>query len=77
MNLFWWRNREHGLGGITSPIIPFGDVRVMGFWGQTETGLYIRGLTSQSWGLSLDCDWCPVQNCVVAILLRSPTHKIR
>jgi len=40
-NLFWWADRENGLGGIiASQIIPFGDLKVMGLWGQIEAGLY-------------------------------------
>lgn len=40
-NLFWWADRENGLGGmIASQILPFGDGKVMGLWGQVEAGLY-------------------------------------
>jgi CubicO group peptidase (beta-lactamase class C family) len=40
-NLFWWADRENGLGGIiASQIIPFGDMKVMGLWAQIEAGLY-------------------------------------
>ena len=40
-NLFWWCDREKGLGGmIASQILPFADVKAMGLWGQIEAGLY-------------------------------------
>jgi len=40
-NLFWWCDRENGLGGIiATQILPFGDMKVMGLWGQIEAGLY-------------------------------------
>ncbi|KAH8794760.1 beta-lactamase [Hyaloscypha finlandica] len=40
-NLFWWADRENGLGGmIASQILPFGDGQVMGLWGAVEAGLY-------------------------------------
>ena len=40
-NLFWWCDREKGLGGmIASQILPFGDGKVMGLWGGVEAGLY-------------------------------------
>jgi len=40
-NLFWWCDRENGLGGIiASQIVPFGDAAVMGLWGGVEAGLY-------------------------------------
>ncbi|KAK5944906.1 hypothetical protein PMZ80_002108 [Knufia obscura] len=40
-NLFWWADRQKGIGGmIASQIIPFGDPKVMGLWGQIEGGIY-------------------------------------
>lgn len=40
-NLFWWADRQKGLGGmIASQILPFGDATVMGLWAQVEMGLY-------------------------------------
>ena len=39
-NLFWWADREKGLGGmIATQIIPFGDAKVMGLWAEIEAGL--------------------------------------
>lgn len=39
-NLFWWADRKRGLGGmIASQILPFGDAKVMGLWGQVQGGL--------------------------------------
>lgn len=40
-NLFWWADRQKGIGGmIASQIIPFGDPNVMGLWGGVEAGIY-------------------------------------
>ncbi|KIV91197.1 hypothetical protein PV10_05761 [Exophiala mesophila] len=39
-NLFWWADRTRGIGGmIASQIIPFGDMKVLGLWGQLEAGI--------------------------------------
>lgn len=39
-NLFWWCDRTKGVGGIiASQILPFGDAKVMGLWGQLEGGI--------------------------------------
>ncbi|KPI42611.1 Acyltransferase LovD [Cyphellophora attinorum] len=39
-NLFWWCDRTRGVGGmIASQILPFGDLKVMGLWGQLEGGI--------------------------------------
>jgi CubicO group peptidase (beta-lactamase class C family) len=39
-NLFWWADRQRGIGGmIASQIIPFGDLKIMGLWGQLEAGI--------------------------------------
>jgi hypothetical protein len=36
-NLFWWADRSRGVGGIiASQVLPFGDMKVMGAWGQLE-----------------------------------------
>jgi CubicO group peptidase (beta-lactamase class C family) len=43
-NLFWWADREKGVGGmVCSQILPFGDARVQGLWVELEMGVY-RGL---------------------------------
>lgn len=40
-NLFWWADRERGVGGIVaSQIIPFADASVMGLWAQVESMVY-------------------------------------
>ncbi|KAL9093103.1 MAG: hypothetical protein Q9159_000462 [Coniocarpon cinnabarinum] len=40
-NLFWWADREKGVGGmIAGQILPFGDMTVMGAWAQCETAVY-------------------------------------
>jgi len=40
-NLFWWADRQKGVGGmIASQIIPFGDATVMGLWAKVEAGIY-------------------------------------
>lgn len=39
-NLFWWADRTRGIGGmIATQILPFGDGKVLGLWGQIEHGL--------------------------------------
>lgn len=39
-NLFWWADRKRGIGGmIASQIIPFGDPKVLGLWGQVQFGI--------------------------------------
>ncbi|CAI6336009.1 unnamed protein product [Periconia digitata] len=44
-NLFWWVDREKGVGGvIASQVFPFGDPVVMGAWGAAEAGVY-QGLS--------------------------------
>ncbi|KAI1408495.1 beta-lactamase/transpeptidase-like protein [Hypoxylon sp. FL1857] len=40
-NLFWWCDREHGVGGIIcTQIVPFGDPAVVGLWVQLEAAVY-------------------------------------
>ncbi|KAH8647089.1 beta-lactamase/transpeptidase-like protein [Tricladium varicosporioides] len=40
-NLFWWCDREKGVGGmIASQIVPFADPQVMGLWAQVESAIY-------------------------------------
>lgn len=40
-NLFWWADREKGVGGmVASQILPFGDGNVMGLWGECEALVY-------------------------------------
>lgn len=40
-NLFWWADRQKGIGGmIASQILPFGDAKVMGLWAGVEQGIY-------------------------------------
>jgi len=40
-NLFWWADRQKGIGGmIASQILPFGDPNVLNLWGQVEGGIY-------------------------------------
>lgn len=40
-NLFWWCDREKGVGGmIASQIVPFGDVSVLGTWDALEKEVY-------------------------------------
>ena len=40
-NLFWWADREKGVGGIiASQILPFGDPTVLGTWVQCEAAVY-------------------------------------
>jgi CubicO group peptidase (beta-lactamase class C family) len=42
-NLFWWADREKGVGGmVASQILPFGDAAVMGLWAECE-GMVYRG----------------------------------
>ena len=39
-NLFWWADRSRGVGGIiASQILPFGDLKIMGLWGEMEGGI--------------------------------------
>lgn len=45
-NCFWWCDPENGVAGIvTSQILPFGDVKVMGLWAGVESLVYagLRG----------------------------------
>lgn len=45
-NLFWWVDREKGVGGmVCTQILPFGDPRVLGLWVEVEAGVY-QGLNS-------------------------------
>lgn len=40
-NCFWWCDPENGVAGIvTSQILPFGDVNVMGLWADVEAEVY-------------------------------------
>ncbi|KAI9702273.1 MAG: hypothetical protein M1820_006205 [Bogoriella megaspora] len=40
-NLFWWADREAGVGGmIASQILPFGDPNVLGAWISCEKAVY-------------------------------------
>lgn len=40
-NLFWWADREKGVGGmVASQIVPFADPQVMGLWAQCEHMIY-------------------------------------
>lgn len=40
-NLFWWADREKGVGGmVASQILPFGDGNVMGLWAECESLVY-------------------------------------
>ncbi|KAK4935410.1 hypothetical protein LTR66_015462, partial [Elasticomyces elasticus] len=40
-NLFWWCDRERGVAGmIASQVIPFGEMAVLGLWGQCEGAVY-------------------------------------
>jgi len=40
-NLFWWADREKGVGGmVASQILPFADAQVMGLWAQVEAAVY-------------------------------------
>ncbi|KAK2616242.1 hypothetical protein QQS21_000877 [Conoideocrella luteorostrata] len=40
-NLFWWADRENGVGGIVcTQILPFADPRVLGLWTELESGVY-------------------------------------
>lgn len=40
-NLFWWADREKGVGGmVASQILPFGDASVMGLWAECEELVY-------------------------------------
>lgn len=39
-NLFWWADRNRGVGGIiASQILPFGDPKILGLWAQMEAGI--------------------------------------
>ena len=40
-NLFWWADRENGIGGmVCSQILPFADPHVMGLWVGVEATVY-------------------------------------
>jgi len=40
-NLFWWCDREHGVGGmIATQILPFADPNVLGLWVECEKAVY-------------------------------------
>jgi hypothetical protein len=40
-NLFWWADREKGVGGIiASQVLPFGDPAVVAAWAQCEKAIY-------------------------------------
>jgi hypothetical protein len=40
-NLFWWADREKGVGGmIASQILPFGDPLVLAAWSECEKAVY-------------------------------------
>lgn len=41
MNLFWWCDREKGVGGmIAGQTFPFGDANIMGAWAACEAAVY-------------------------------------
>ncbi|KAG9500521.1 hypothetical protein J7337_009002 [Fusarium musae] len=40
-NLWWWADREHGIGGmVCTQILPFADAKVLGLWAAVETEIY-------------------------------------
>lgn len=40
-NLWWWCDREKGVGGIVcSQILPFADAKVLGLWVEIESMVY-------------------------------------
>ncbi|PGH20406.1 hypothetical protein AJ80_03551 [Polytolypa hystricis UAMH7299] len=40
-NLFWWCDRDHGITGIISTqVVPFGDLPLLGLWFNCETMVY-------------------------------------
>ncbi|KAI0833159.1 beta-lactamase/transpeptidase-like protein [Hypoxylon sp. FL0890] len=40
-NLYWWADREHGVGGIVcTQIVPFADPAVLGLWVGLEAAVY-------------------------------------
>lgn len=40
-NMWWWADRENGVGGlISSQILPFADMKVLGLWFDVETKIY-------------------------------------
>lgn len=40
-NLWWWADREKGVGGIVcTQILPFADLNVLGLWGGIEAEVY-------------------------------------
>ncbi|OAA44200.1 Beta-lactamase/transpeptidase-like protein [Metarhizium rileyi] len=40
-NLFWWADRENGVGGmVCSQILPFGDLNVLELWFEVESLVY-------------------------------------
>jgi len=40
-NLFWWADRENGVGGmVASQILPFADPKVLGLWVECEQLIY-------------------------------------
>jgi hypothetical protein len=46
-NLFWWADREKGVGGmIASQVLPFGDPVVLTAWSQCERAIY-EGLSAE------------------------------
>lgn len=43
-NLWWWADREKGVGGIVATqILPFADAKVLGLWVGVESEVY-KGL---------------------------------
>lgn len=41
MNLFWWCDRERGIGGmLAGQTFPFGDPNIMGTWAGCEAAVY-------------------------------------
>ncbi|KAM4065839.1 beta-lactamase [Hirsutella rhossiliensis] len=47
-NLYWWADRENGIGGLVcTQILPFGDSRAYGLWTELESAAY-QGLKGQA-----------------------------
>lgn len=41
-NCWWWCDPEHGVAGfVAAQVLPFGDMNVLGLWGQCEAETYV------------------------------------
>ncbi|MCJ1375082.1 hypothetical protein MMC20_006316 [Loxospora ochrophaea] len=50
-NLYWWCDREQGIGGmIATQILPYADPQVIGLWAKVEQAVYANCMTKSEKG---------------------------